>query len=92
MIEPPTHQDLSNINQDRAVEIIRLLADHIGPRPAGSLDERLAQDRLADFLHGWGYTTERMPARFVPPSFFTPNYSLAALGFVVAAMLLPIFP
>lgn len=69
----------------QAFQHIRILAQNIGPRPAGSPAERQAFDYVAGQLESWGYSSERQPIRFAPLPQFFPLYALGGLIVVVAS-------
>jgi len=56
----PSEQTLA----DRAMRIVRVLAEDIGIRPAGTAAERQAASFLADEFTGMGYTVETVPFSF----------------------------
>lgn len=69
----------------RAFEHIRVLSEHIGPRPAGTEAEHRALDYVTEQLNAWGYTPERLAASFAPLPRFFPLYALAGLALAVGS-------
>jgi hypothetical protein len=77
---------------ERAMLHIRHLAGEIGPRPAGSEQERLAFDYLAACLDQAGLKVERQPVPFAPSMRFSPPFILAALAMLAGSLFLESLP
>ena len=76
----------------RAMEICRHLVVEIGPRPAGSPAEGEALTWIEETATQLGYTVQTEGFAFAPQPPFLPYQTLAALGMLAGAVLLPVFP
>lgn len=79
-------------DQTSAMNTIRMLAETIGPRPAGSPAEQQAMDYLAGKLESAGYHVSRTPVAFAPEALYSPFFGLGALLLIVAGFLLSVTP
>ncbi|MBL8095812.1 MAG: Zn-dependent exopeptidase M28 [Anaerolineales bacterium] len=79
----PDRQAEASLAPRSGVHIAHLV-DVIGPRPAGSAEERAAADYVDAQLRAAGYTPERQPVPFAPHLAFTPWFALGG-GLLFAA-------
>ena len=79
-------------DQTPALDTIRMLAETIGPRPAGSPEEKQAMDYLTGKLESAGYQVSRTPVAFAPEALYSPFFGLGALFLIAAGFLLPVTP
>jgi hypothetical protein len=77
---------------ERAWFFLNRLVKEIGPRPAGQEGETRARELVRGQAQAWGYQGVDMPFDFPPQPRFFPYYSLLAVGFLLAAGLLPRLP
>jgi hypothetical protein len=75
---------------ERAFEHIEVLAEQIGPRPAGSASERQAFEYIEEQLKNWGYTICSQAVPFAPLSFF-PLYALGGLALILGSWIVQSF-
>jgi hypothetical protein len=71
--------------------VLTHLVEEIGPRPAGSDAEKESLDWLEEQFKAAHLQTTRFPVKFQADPAFFPYYTLAAIGFVAAGIILPIF-
>ena len=76
----------------KARQHIEVLAEHIGARPAGSIQEQQACDYLAGVLNQLGYEIELQPIAFAPYSPLSLPFLLTALVLGASGWLIPIMP
>jgi hypothetical protein len=76
----------------KAFEHVSHLVEVIGPRPAGSPQEKKAQDYVFQTLEQWGLQPLRFPVRFAPLPGFVPLNFLAGAILAASGWLLGTFP
>jgi len=76
----------------KAFEHVSHLVEVIGPRPAGSPQEKKAQDYVFQNLEQWGLKPLRFPVRFAPLPGFVPLNFLAGAILATSGWLLATFP
>lgn len=81
IIDPKTIQSIAMETLDHLVRVI-------GPRPAGSPQEKEALDWLEKKFQSARLKTLRLPVRFQPEPDYVPYFSIAAAGFAVVALTL----
>jgi hypothetical protein len=77
---------------ERALAHIKVLAAEIGPRSAGSPQERAAFDYVAGQLRGWGYAVTAAPVSFAPRPRFAPLFASGALLLALGGLLFDTAP
>ncbi len=71
---------------------IQVLAEKIGPRPAGSVAERQSMDYLSGLLSQWGYRVQREGVAFAPTPLYNLPYLIGAAALGVAGWMSTFFP
>ncbi|MBI9049397.1 MAG: DUF4910 domain-containing protein [Anaerolineaceae bacterium] len=78
--------------QESAIDYLRVLAQHIGERPAGSPAEKQAMDYIQEKMEKAGYHIERTPAAFASEWPYFPLFGIGALLLMLAGFLLSVTP
>ncbi len=76
--------------QQHCMDILTHLVEEIGPRPAGSEAEKLAFDWLEERFREAKLQTSQFPVKFQSDPVFFPYYTLAAAGFLITGLILPV--
>jgi hypothetical protein len=75
---------------NRVISLVNAICGTIGPRPAGSSQERQSQEYLGEILSSEGWTTRFIPFNFPKPRPFQPYLAIAGLFFLLFGAIHPV--
>ena len=80
------------IIEEKTIDYIKVLAQKIGARPAGSAAEKQAMDYIQEKMEHFGYQVHRSEAPFASEWIYFPVFGIGAILLILVGLLLPITP